>query len=269
VFIGQCKVHSGGNRKSLLGRPRPALMVIITKMAAEPVRERDFRMSNATSPAGMSSGSNKKPARGRPTGQVATRENILRAAIEVFAKQGFAGARVDKISKAARSTDRMIYYYFGSKERLFVAALETIYKELGEAEAKLDLSGMAPDEALRAIFRFTWNHYLAHPEMLTLLNNENLLQGKHLSRSKAVRQLSFPLLSILSEVLARGVRQKIFKAGIDAQDLYIAMCALGYFYLSNRYSLSAFLGVNLMAPASLLHWQDVAETIVLAFVKTA
>src|SRR5580700_10464094 len=111
-------------------------------------------------------------ARGRPSGRVATRDNILRAAIEVFAKNGFAGGRVEKISKAANSTDRMIYYYFGSKERLFVAVLETIYKELGDAEAALDLSGLDADRALREIIRFTWNHYLTHPEMLTLLSNE-------------------------------------------------------------------------------------------------
>jgi TetR/AcrR family transcriptional regulator, upper aerobic nicotinate degradation pathway regulator len=225
-------------------------------------------MSNGNMPAsGPGTGlKNKKNARGRPTGQVATRENILRAAIEVFAKQGFAGARVEKISKAARSTDRMIYYYFGSKERLFVAALETIYKELGDAEAALDLSGLAPDEALCAIIRFTWNHYLAHPEMLTLLNNENLHQGRHLSRSKGVKELSFPLLSILSEVLARGIKQKLFRSDVDAQDLYVAMCALGYFYLSNRYTLSAFLGTNLMSPGALTNWQEVIETIVLRFV---
>jgi TetR/AcrR family transcriptional regulator, upper aerobic nicotinate degradation pathway regulator len=208
----------------------------------------------------------KKPVRGRPIGQVATRENILRAAVDVFAKQGFAGARVEKISKAAHSTDRMIYYYFGSKERLFVAVLETIYKELGDAEAALDLSGLDPDKGLRAIIRFTWNHYLTHPEMLTLLNNANLHQGKHLSRSKGVKELSFPLLSILSDVLARGVKQKIFRSDVVAQDLYIAMCALGYFYLSNRYTLSAFLGSNLMAPTSLVNWQEVIETIILRFV---
>jgi AcrR family transcriptional regulator len=225
-------------------------------------------MSNSNMPAGgaITTFGNKKPARGRPMGQGATRENILRAAIEVFARQGFAGARVEKISKAARTTDRMIYYYFGSKERLFVAALETIYKELGDAESALDLSGLAPDEALCAIIRFTWNHYLTHPEMLTLLNNENLHQGKHLSRSKGVRELSFPLLSILSDVLARGIKQKLFRSDVNAQDLYVAMCALGYFYLSNRYTLSAFLGANLMAAASLTKWQETIETMILRFV---
>jgi AcrR family transcriptional regulator len=224
-------------------------------------------MSNGDSPAAGPGSNNKKPARGRPVGQVATRENILRAAIDVFAKQGFAGARVEKISKAARTTDRMIYYYFGSKERLFVAALETIYKELGDAEAALDLSGLAPDAALCAILRFTWSHYLNHPEMLSLLNNENLQQGRHVSRSKRVKELSFPFVSILSEVLARGTKQKLFRPNIDAQDLYVAMCSLGYFYLSNRYTLSAFLGTNLMAPEALDHWIEVAETMVLRFVR--
>jgi AcrR family transcriptional regulator len=218
------------------------------------------------SAAGGVTGAKKKPRRGRPAGQVPTRENILRAAIDVFARQGFAGARVEKISKAARSTDRMIYYYFGSKERLFIAALETIYRELGDAETALDLSGLPPDRALCAIIRFTWNHYLKHPELLTLLNNENLLQGKHLSRSRVVKQLSNPFLSILSDVLARGVAQRIFRSDIDAQELYIAMCALGYFYLSNRYTLSAFLGKPLMAPSALARWPANVEDIILRYV---
>jgi AcrR family transcriptional regulator len=225
-------------------------------------------MSNGDLPAAvLASGTHKKPTRGRPAGQVATRENILRAAIDVFARQGFAGARVEKISKAARTTDRMIYYYFGSKERLFVAALETIYEELGNAEAALDLSGLAPDQALCAILRFTWNHYLTHPEMLSLLNNENLQQGRHVSRSKRVKELSFPFVSILSEVLARGTKQKLFRPNIDAQDLYVAMCSLGYFYLSNRYTLSAFLGTNLMAPDALDHWIEITQTMILRFVR--
>jgi AcrR family transcriptional regulator len=223
------------------------------------------RKSPGTAPAAAPT--DKKPVRGRPTGQVATRENILRAAIDLFAKSGFAGARVEKISKAARSTDRMIYYYFGSKEGLFVAVLETIYKELGDAEGALDLSGLNPDESLRAIIRFTWNHYRTHPEMLTLLNNENLHQGKHVARSKRVKDLSFPLLSILTEVLTRGVKEKVFRPDINPNDLYIATCALGYFYLSNRFTMSAFLGTDLMAPAALANWQEVMEDVLLSFVQ--
>jgi AcrR family transcriptional regulator len=207
-----------------------------------------------------------KPARGRPAGRVATRQNILRTAIEMFAQHGYAGARIEKISAAAGSTDRMIYYYFGSKEKLFVAVLETVYQELGRAEAALDLSGLDPAMSLRAIVRFTWNYYRANPEMLTLLNSENLMRGKHVARSRRVKELAFPLLSILSAVLARGVRERLFRPDIDAHDTYIVICSLGYFYLSNRYTLSAFLGTNLMAPAALAGWPEVMEEVVLRYV---
>jgi len=208
----------------------------------------------------------KKATRGRPIGRGATRENILRAALEVFAKHGFAGARVEKISKAAHSTDRMIYYYFGSKESLFVAVLESIYEELGEAEAALDLAGMSPKDGLRAIVHFTWNYYCEHPELLSLLNNENLYQGRHLTHSKKVKELSFPLLSTLSNIYAQGLQQGVFRSGVVVQDLYIAICGLGYFYLSNRFTLSAFLGTDLMAPIALGKWPDVMADAVLRFV---
>jgi AcrR family transcriptional regulator len=205
--------------------------------------------------------------RGRPPGQVATRDNILRAAVELFAQHGFAGARVERISRRARSTDRMIYYYFGSKEKLFVEVLETIYRELGEAESQLNLVGQTPEVSLRHIFLFTWDYYRDHPEMLTLLNNENLQQGRHLARSKRVKDLSFPLLSILSDVLARGVGEGVFRKDIQPQALYIAICALGYFYLSNRFTLSAFLGTDLMNPKALAHWQSVAADMLLRYVR--
>jgi AcrR family transcriptional regulator len=211
----------------------------------------------------------KKSKRGRPIGQGATREHILRAAIDVFATSGFGGARVERISRQARTTDRMIYYYFGSKERLFVAVLETIYQELGDAEAALDLSGLDAQQSLRAIVRFTWNHYRAHPELLSLLNNENLHQGRHVARSKRVKQLSFPLLSILSKVLARGVKEKAFRPRIQVHDLYIAICSLGYFYLSNRFTLSAFLGRPLMTAHCLTHWEQVMQDAILRFVSVA
>jgi len=207
-----------------------------------------------------------KPARGRPAGRVATRQNILRTATQMFAQHGFAGARIEKISKAAGSTDRMIYYYFGSKERLFVAVLERIYEDLGRAEAALDLTGLDPAMSLRTIVRFNWNHYCAHPEMLALLNNENLMQGRHVRRSKRLKELSFPLLSILSDVLARGVADEVFRRDINARDLYIAMCSLGYFYLSNRHTLTAFLGADLMLPAAVAGWPDVMEQVILRFV---
>ena len=62
-----------------------------------------------------------------------TRREILEIATREFAESGYAGARVDEIAERTRTTKRMIYYYFGSKERLFVAVLERAYATIRAA----------------------------------------------------------------------------------------------------------------------------------------
>lgn len=197
----------------------------------------------------------------------ATRDNILKAAIKVFAKSGFAGGRVEQISKAAKSYDRMIYYYFGSKEGLFIAALEEIYRRFNEAEAKIDLSMDHPVESLKAVTRFIWTYYQKHPEFITLLNSENLHRGKHISKSMRAREYSSPAISILDEVLQSGVSKGVFRNDVVARDVYLMIASLGYFYLSNRFTLAAFLGEDLEAPAALSHWETFIINAILRVVK--
>ena len=197
-----------------------------------------------------------KPPGVRALAAQATRESILRAATKVFAKHGYAGGRIEQISKAAKSYDRMIYYYFGSKEGLFIAVLEEMYRRFNEAESKLSLADSDPLDALRAVIRFMWVHYQKHPEFITLLNTENLHRGKHISKSLRAREYSSPAVSVLGDVLARGVAQRLFRADVAARDVYLMIASMGYFYLSNRYTLSAFLGEQLETPAALAHWEE-------------
>lgn len=199
----------------------------------------------------------------------ATRESILRAATKVFAKHGFAGGRVEQISKAAKSYDRMIYYYFGSKEGLYIAVLEEMYRRFNEAESKLALVGVPPVDALKAVIRFMWLHYQKHPEFITLLNTENLHRGRHISKSLRAREYSSPAVSVLGEVLARGVQQKLFRADVAARDVYLMIASMGYFYLSNRFTLSAFLGEQLETADALAHWETFVIDAVLRTVQPA
>ena len=185
----------------------------------------------------------------------ATRESILRAATKVFAKHGFAGGRIEQISKAAKSHDRMIYYYFASKEGLFVAVLEEMYRRFNEAESKLALDAVPPLEALQGVIRFMWSHYQKNPEFITLLNTENLHRGRHISKSLRAREYSSPAVGVLGDVLARGVAQKLFRADVAARDVYLMIASMGYFYLSNRFTLSAFLGEQLDSAEALAHWE--------------
>ena len=199
----------------------------------------------------------------------ATRDSILRAATKVFAKHGYAGGRIEQISKAAKSYDRMIYYYFGSKEGLFIAVLEEMYRRFNEAESKLVLGAAAPVEALQAVIRFMWGYYQKNPEFITLLNTENLHRGKHISKSLRASEYSSQAVSMLGEVLTRGAQQKLFRSDVSARDVYLMIAALAYFYLSNRFTLSAFLGEELETPAALAHWEAFLVDSVLRTVAVA
>ena len=203
----------------------------------------------------------------REQAAAATREAILRAATKVFAKHGFAGGRVEQISKAAKSYDRMIYYYFGSKEDLFVAVLEEMYRRFNEAESTLVLQADKPVQSLKAVIHFMWDYYQRNPEFITLLNSENLHRGKHITRSLRAREYSSPAIQILEGVLQAGAQQGLFRSDLAARDLYLTIAALAYFYLSNRFTLSAFLGETLDSAEAMAHWEKVIIDTVLRTVS--
>ena len=185
-----------------------------------------------------------------------TRDNILKAATKVFARYGYEGGSVEKISKAAKSFDRMIYYYFGSKEGLFIEVLEETYRRMNDAESKLDLDTAKPVEALQAVIRFVVGYYRKNPEFITLLNTENLHKGKHISKSMRAREYSSPAIEVIRRVLESGQAQGLFRKDVSARDVYLLIAATGYFYMSNRHTLSAFLGEDLETPVALAHWES-------------
>lgn len=205
-------------------------------------------------------GRKRSPATGRKPGvrelsAQATRESLLRAAIKVFARHGFDGGSVEQISSAANSHDRMIYYYFGSKQGLYTAVLEEIYRRFDVAEAAIELDLEQPMAALADVVRFMIGYYRRNPEFIALLNTENLQRGRNIARARRKGEYSSPALGVIDQLLRSGQARKIFRADISARDLYLMIAALGYFYQSNRYTLSAFLGENLEAPQAQSHWE--------------
>ncbi len=192
-----------------------------------------------------------------------TRDNILRAATKVFARYGYEGGSVEKISQSAKSFDRMIYYYFGSKEGLFIEVLEDMYRRMNDAELELDLDLEQPVESLKDVIRFVVTYYSKNPEFITLLNTENLHRGKHISKSMRAREYSSPAIAIIQKLLESGVKRKVFRADISARNVYLLIAATGYFYISNRHTLSAFLGEDLQTPEALADWQAFITSTVL------
>ncbi|WP_295532268.1 TetR/AcrR family transcriptional regulator [uncultured Pseudacidovorax sp.] len=176
---------------------------------------------------------------------------ILLAAREEFAGHGLAGARMDRIAERADVNKRLIYYYFGSKDDLFLAVLERVYADIRAAEQQLHLDEVDPVEAVRRLVSFTWHYYLEHPEFITLLNSENLHRAEHLRRSDRIQEMNSPLVQLLDGVLERGRRAGVFRAGVDPIQLYISIASLCYFYLSNNHTLSAIFGRDLRAPKAM------------------
>jgi AcrR family transcriptional regulator len=191
---------------------------------------------------------------------------ILASARDEFALRGLAGARMDSIAERAGLNKRLIYYYFGSKDDLFLAVLERTYADIREAEQMLHLDEIEPVEAIRRLISFTWHYYLEHPEFITLLNSENLHRAAHLKRSDRIQEMNSPLVQLLDNVLERGKRENLFRAGVDPVQLYISVASLCYFYLSNNDTLSAVFGRNLRAPKAMAQRLSHMTDLVLGYV---
>ncbi|MHA5986282.1 TetR family transcriptional regulator [Pseudomonas aeruginosa] len=174
-----------------------------------------------------------------------TKDSILQAAVRIFSKHGFTGGRIEQISKLAKSNDRMIYYYFGSKEKLFISVLEHIYASFNEAESKLELDLSDPESALRHLVAFVWDYYLHHPEFVTILATENLHRGQHAKKSLNLQALSGEAVGVLRPIIEAGQAKGLFRNDIDIKHAYLMIASLCYFYNSNLYTLSSFLDEDL------------------------
>ena len=177
-----------------------------------------------------------------------TRHNILEVATEEFADKGFAGARIDEIAERTHTTKRMLYYYFTDKEGLYKAVLERSYLRIRERERDVDVEGLGPVEAIRAIASLTFDHHEENPDFIRLVSTENILRGEHISTSEALSNLGNPAAELLSNILERGQADGVFRTDIDALDVHMTISSFCVFRLSNRYTFEALFGRDLTDP---------------------
>jgi AcrR family transcriptional regulator len=211
----------------------------------------------------------KKASRDAPVSRDPERTSaaIRSAALKEFAEKGYGGARIDEIARRADANKRSLYYHFGDKEALYLAVLEGAYADIRAAEANLHLSGRDPLDGIRELCRFTWTYYLEHPEFLSLLNTENLMRAKQLKRSARIRNLHSPLVETLRDLLARGARTGLFRKDADPVRVYITIASVGFFYLSNRWTLSTIFGRDLTRSEELTAWGDHLMEVVLGYLR--
>jgi AcrR family transcriptional regulator len=192
----------------------------------------------------------KKKAR-RTNDPDGVRRNILEVATREFAQRGYDGARVDAIAARTRTSKRMIYYYFASKERLYLAVLEEAYAAIRRQEATLELEHQAPERALATLVASTFDYYEAHPEFVRLVMSENIMDGVHMKRSKAIGKLNVAVIDAVRRILARGRKDGVFRRGIDPIELHMTISALGIFNVANRATFSTIFKRDMSSPRAL------------------
>lgn len=210
----------------------------------------------------------KKPAP-RPRDPERTRAQILTVAVREFARHGFHGARVERITKAARCNPRMLYHYFGSKEQLYLAALDEVYARIRAQERSLDLDSGAPELAVRRLVEFTFDFFASSELFLQMTRNENMLGGRYIQRSRMIRDMSQPLLESISRLVDRGHAAGVFRERADPLQLYVSIVALSAHHLNNAATLSATFGADLSDPAWQAVRRDHAVAMILRYLGAA
>jgi AcrR family transcriptional regulator len=190
---------------------------------------------------------NNKSKNGWKQNPEAVKQDILRAAMRLFAENGLSGSRIDEIAALTKTSKRMIYYYFGDKEGLYSQALEAAYSRVRAGEERLDLAGLPPLEALDKLVSFTFDHHRKHPDFIRMVMIENIHNADYLKRSEMIRKLNLTAIDRLHRIIERGEREKAFREGLDPVALHWKISALSFFNVSNKPTFSTLFGSKLFS----------------------
>jgi len=196
-----------------------------------------------------------------------TRANILEVAAAEFGEKGLAGARIDEIAALTRTSKRMIYYYFGSKEGLYLAVLEESYRNVRDVEAELHLQDLDPEQALRRLVAFTFDHHLSHENYIRLVMSENINRGQYIAQSKHIQDLNVPAIAAIRQLYQRGVKAGVFRPGLDPVDIHASISALSFFNVSNRHTFGVIFKLDTRSPAYVAHRRDNVIEMIVRFMR--
>ena len=180
-----------------------------------------------------------------------TRAKILQAALSEFGERGLPAASTDDIAERCGVNKRMIYYYYGSKEGLYLAALESVFENLVTREREIKIEHLEPAAAIETIINLKIDYYLENPHFVSFLSMENFYKARHLRKSKKLAMFKATLTDLITSILKRGQRSGQFRRDVEPVDFYVSMCALCIMYFSNQHTFGAIFDREMMTRANL------------------
>ncbi|HEX6339845.1 TetR/AcrR family transcriptional regulator [Umezawaea sp.] len=208
------------------------------------------------------------PAVDRSRDAERTKAEILAVAAHEFADKGYDGARVDEIAAKTSTTKRMIYYYFGGKEQLFIEVLERSYAVIRSIERDLDVEHLDPIDALRSLAELTFDHHESHPDFVRLVSIENIHRAEHIAHSTELAGLANPALDVLTRILDRGRAAGYFRDDVDALDVHMAISAFCVFRIANRHTFNAIFGRDMLDPARREHHRRMVGDLLVSYLTS-
>lgn len=191
------------------------------------------------------------------------RERLLAAALREFGKKGFAGARVDKITREANANKQLLYHYFGNKEALFKSVLELAYREYAGNALRLAIANSNAKAALRRFVDQMFRPSTATVYFNQILQDENKFGAKHVKVLRSVKQTYVEVIKLVQSILSKGVEEGVFRRGIDAREFYISLVALFNLRTVNAKTLGAAIGVPLGTNAGMARSRAAAFDLIL------
>ena len=198
-----------------------------------------------------------------------TRADILDVATAEFARRGFAGARVDEIAARTSTTKRMIYYYFGGKEQLYIAVLERAFEILHPETVLPDEGPLDALTMVRRIAERTFAQFQEHPDLIRLMIVENLYEARHLKDSAHFQVPRGSGFKLLQGALADGIDRGTIRPGIDAADIFMIINSYCAYRVANRFTFEQFTGRDLLDPSTEAHQCHVLTALLTSYLRLA
>jgi AcrR family transcriptional regulator len=197
-----------------------------------------------------------------------TKQEILLAAVAEFAENGLSGARVDAIAERTRTSKRMIYYYFESKDQLYSAVLEKLYGEIRSTESQMHLDELEPVDAIRRLVEFTFDYHDLNVDFVRIVCIENIHQGNYIRQSEAITSVNSSIVETISRILKRGADEGVFRKGLDPLEVHMMMSSFCFYRVSNRYTFSSIHQIDLTDEGNRERHKELICDVVLRYVCT-
>lgn len=178
------------------------------------------------------------------------KRNILDVALAEFARRGLEGSRIETIAAGTHTSKRMIYYHFGSKERLYAETLEFAYRLVREEHTDEPLDNVPPLDALARFAGHAFDNFVRYPDFIRLSLQENLRGAEFLKQSPTIVQMNQASFAIAKDILQRGQADGSMRTDVAAMDVYINFIGLCHYHISSQQNYHVLFDFDTTSPAN-------------------